>query len=144
MKGNCWFHLVLLASLAAVSWGDANEPTIMRQTRHATNQGAITLIYERTDGSVSVDFGGCRIRAIELTSRAGSFDGTPPENMPTSPFNVWDSQKVFLLDQKGLPRLELGRLLPPGLSRQQLMQDLGVAAEQSPDIFLLILSSPMA
>lgn len=137
--------LVCLQTLGGTAnRAQAAEPWALTETRHAFNHGAVTLIYHRDSGEVAVDFGGCRIRVMELTSRRGQLIGAQPDDLPTSPFNVWEPSKVFVLDQQGLPRLELGKLLPPGLTRQELVDDLELTGEHCPETFLLVLAAPQS
>jgi hypothetical protein len=86
----------------------------------------ISLVYDPSNGNLSVDAAGKQWSTLEILSPSGMFTGTATPGLVLPPFDVFSPTKYFLLKTTGLGDTDLGNVLAPGLSADQLAAELTV------------------
>ena len=84
----------------------------------------VNLVYHAATGELELRTP-FTLDTFEVTSNGGSFFGTNCENL-ASLFDVCTTAKYFKLDPRGFGSITLGMVLPPGLTRDFLVQDLRI------------------
>ncbi|MCA9169754.1 MAG: hypothetical protein KDB23_18900, partial [Planctomycetales bacterium] len=117
--------LLLIAQLALV-------PTVARADLFCgwNVNDAVTLLYDPSTGElyldVALDEGHRGVTTLEITSKSGLFTGVAADGLVSPPFDVFTSEKYFLLKTVGIGDTALGPALPPGLSVDFLQSDLSI------------------
>ncbi len=91
----------------------------------------VVFDYNSTTGDLSVQ-AATPIRAIEIKSETGLFGGPAPEIIAGNVFNVFRPTKLFALVLQGTSEIGFGQVLPAGLTREMLEQDLVVQGAYLP------------
>jgi hypothetical protein len=89
---------------------------------------AVVVIYNPADGNLSVESNGRDMSSVELLSSAGLFDPSKVnEDVLVGPFDLINPGKFFkLVPPPGLASLDIGPILPSGLSADALLADLQI------------------
>ena len=114
-----------IACLFAVASATKAEPVSFIASDSPSTPDAVTMVYDPTDGNVSVDTGGLQFSTLEIVSEAGIWTGPVPSAISSGePFNVFRPDKLFLLAREGMGNVDFGPAATGGISREALIADL--------------------
>jgi hypothetical protein len=122
----CLIRLIICLTLGALLVGspDAAAQGVALQSGDFQNN-IPTFVYDPADGNITVYGDGLKLTTLEILSQQSLFR---PESahagVLSSPFDVFTSSKFFHLHTSGFESLEIGPVLPPGLSFDELRNDL--------------------
>lgn len=87
----------------------------------------ISMVYDPADGSLSLDAAGKQLTALEVFSTGGLFQGTKPPQA-VGLFDLFTNKKLFVLKPTNPMGDEaFGKILPVGLTKEQIAADLIVS-----------------
>ncbi|MCA9152463.1 MAG: hypothetical protein KDA92_24340, partial [Planctomycetales bacterium] len=96
--------------------------------------GGVIIDYDSTTGNVSLSAQPDPLVVLEIKSANGLFTENRPALIDSGPFNVYNSNKVFVFDYVlgddiggGFRQLDFGPILPPGKTQAELIADLSIA-----------------
>jgi hypothetical protein len=94
---------------------------------------AATVTYDPATGALGYSGNGTLISTMELKSTGGLFNpaGVNPDVI-TGAFDVFTSAKFFKLVTEGIPGVEIGAVLPIGLSADAIVADIQVDGSIKP------------
>jgi hypothetical protein len=120
--------LALCFALAAF----ARLPTVVHAGRLTlTSEPVVPLAavvtYDASDGNLSYDGNGYPIQSMELISSRELFDPSKVNaDVIVAPFDVFTPAKFFKLVTQGVESVDIGPVLPAGLSAEELLDDLQI------------------
>ena len=93
----------------------------------ASVDNAVTVVYDPADGALKVNGGGINVTTLEIKSKGSKFiPAGATAGVFAPPFDVASAAKLFKLSTGGFGSLDVGKVLPAGLSSQDLLGDLDV------------------
>jgi hypothetical protein len=105
-----------------------NQPAAAQRVALQTgdyNNNIPTFVYDPHDGNITVFGDGLTLTTLEIFSTQSLF---APQHVNdgvlSSPFDVFTPAKFFHLNTSGFESLDIGPVLPPGLSFDSLRNDL--------------------
>jgi hypothetical protein len=94
---------------------------------------AATVTYDAATGAVAYSGNGTLISTLELKSTASQFiPGGVNDGVIAGPFDVMTTAKFFKLVTEGVDGVDIGPILPPGLSAEAIMADIAVDGSIKP------------
>jgi hypothetical protein len=116
-----------LALLAVVTLSGVAQAGTFTLTSEAVVPNAVVVTYDPGNGNLSYDGNGVLITTMELKSSASLFDPSKViADAIVGPFDVLTSAKFFKLDTDGSANVDIGPVLPSGLSADVLRADIQV------------------
>ncbi|MCA9148320.1 MAG: PEP-CTERM sorting domain-containing protein [Planctomycetales bacterium] len=116
------FAAALLLMMAAVDSTLAKNLTLVDSP--FTDQ-ALTLIYDPTDGTLSVNSGGEKLSTLIVTRATGTFRTSQIAAECSTILDV-SANRIFVLKTAGVSNLNCGTVLPTDMSASELLADLDV------------------
>lgn len=114
--------LAAIASLAVVPAVHASAISLVPAS--AVSPDRLSIVYDPASGNVTAHAPqGTKLTAFELRSSSMQFTGACGGEF-FGPFDVCSAEKVFKLSTGGFDTLDLGAILPAGLSASALADDL--------------------
>jgi hypothetical protein len=123
-----------LALLLTIAISSAAEGGAFMLTTDAVVPNAVVVSYDSTDGNLSYDGNGLLITSMWLASEDHLFivSNVDPE-MFSGQYDVVSSAELFkLVGPRGVSGLDLGPVLPIGLTAESLLQDMFVDGSLQP------------
>jgi hypothetical protein len=124
------FSLAVLALVVMTTAAGAG--TFTRSDNPATPNAA-TVTYDPATGALGYWGNGTLISTMELKSASSMFiPGGVNDGVISGPFDVMSTAKFFKLATDGVTGVDVGTILPPGLSADAIMADLQVDGSIKP------------
>lgn len=117
-----------LALLAMATLSTAAQGGAFTLTSEAAVANGVVVTYDPGTGNLSYDGNGLMISSMELKSAGGLFDASKVNGgVIAGPFDLINAGKFFkLVTPPGVASVDVGPVLPAGLTAQALMADIEV------------------
>ena len=124
---------VALAALSVGLTATAVQAGSFTRSNSPDVDNAIVVSYDPADGNLSFKGNGQIVTTLELKSTGGLFiPGGVNDNVIPGPFDILNPAKFFRLDTNGLTELNMGKIVPAGLSADAIIADMQVSGSKKP------------
>jgi hypothetical protein len=119
---------VALAALSVCLMATAAHAGAFTLSTEGAVANGVVVTYDPGTGNVSYDGNGLSISSLELKSAGGLFDASKVNaGVIAGPFDLINAGKFFkLVTPPGVPSVDVGPVLPPGLAADAIMADIEV------------------
>ncbi len=131
-KVQIFFGLALLTLVCLTPAANAQQFT-WADSQAVTN--AVVLTYDPANGNLSYDGNGKEVTTFELKSLGGKFlPAGVNDGVVTGPFDVLSADKFFTLTTapNQVASVDIGAILPAGISKDDLMADFQISGSLYP------------
>jgi hypothetical protein len=124
---------VALAALSVCLMATAAQAGTFTLSNEAAVANGVVVTYDPGTGNLSYDGNGVLISSLELKSAGGILNPAGAnDGVIAGPFDVFTSAKFFKLVTEGVASVDIGPVVPAGMTAEALMADIAVDGSIKP------------